>query len=194
MRPRLGGPDGNEALTKAIAIVLTLLLAAEGITILDLRGLRTPHMFIGLLLIGPVLAKLGSTGYRLARYYTGSRPYRLKGPPELALRLLAPVFIAATITVLATGVGLLIAGHRSGLLMGLHKASFVVWGAAFAVHFLAYLPRVARSLVSDWSAAARRATPGAGMRLALVAAALAAGIAVALAALPAITGWHGGHF
>lgn len=148
---RLGGTDGNEVLTSAVGVVLTLLLAAEGLTILNLGWLRGPHMFIGMVLIPPVLVKLGSTGYRFARYYTRATAYRAKGPPLLPLRLLAPILVAATLVVFATGVALLIVGHRSGLLLQLHKVSFIVWGAAFALHFLAYLPRVARSLTSDWT-------------------------------------------
>ena len=40
------------------------------------------HLFVGLLLIGPVVLKLASTGYRFARYYTNDAVYRRKGPPE----------------------------------------------------------------------------------------------------------------
>jgi hypothetical protein len=189
---RFGGPVGNEILTTAVAAVLVVLLAAEGVTILDLGGLRTPHMFIGLLLIPPILLKLLSTGYRFVRYYTDARPYREKGPPALPLRILAPILIAATLSVFATGVALLILGHRSDRLMLLHKASFFVWGAAFAVHFLAYLPRVVRSLRSDWTASRRTSVGGSGLRLALLATSLAAGVGLGLAALSSITGWNGG--
>lgn len=179
-------------LTSAAAVVLTLLLAAEGVTILNLDWLRGPHMFIGMVLIPPVLVKLGSTGYRFARYYTSVPAYREKGPPLLPLRLLAPILVAATLVVFATGVALLIVGHRSELLLQFHKVSFVIWGATFAVHFLAYLPRVARSLRSDWTVARRRELPGSGLRLALLIASIAGGVALALAVLPSITGWHGG--
>jgi hypothetical protein len=188
---RFGGTDGNEVLTSAAAVVLTLLLAAEGVTILNLGRLRGPHMFIGMVLIPPVLVKLGSTGYRFARYYTRAPDYREKGPPLLSLRLLAPVLVAATFVVFATGVGLLIVGHRSGVLFQLHKVSFIVWGAAFAMHFLAYLPRVVRSLTSDWTAARRQEIPGSHVRLVLLIGSIAAGIALALAVLSSITGWHG---
>jgi hypothetical protein len=192
-RDRFGGTEGNEILTNATAVVLIGLLAAEGYTILNIRGLVSVHMFIGLVLIPPVLLKLGSTGYRFFRYYTGDRPYREKGPPLLPLRLMAPVLVASTIAVLVTGVLLLAAGHNSGAILGLHQLSFVVWGVVFAVHLIAYLPRAVRSLRADWRAARRDAVPGAGLRGMLVAAALGGGAAVALALLPTISAWHGGH-
>ena len=47
--------------------------AVEGVTILELPRLLFLHFLIGLLLIGPVLLKIGSTGYRFVRYYTGSQ-------------------------------------------------------------------------------------------------------------------------
>jgi hypothetical protein len=75
----------------------------------------------------------------------------------------------------------------------LHKVSFIVFGVVFAVHFLAYVPRVARSLRSDWGAARRDAVPGAGVRGMLLAAALGGGCVLALALLSVINGWHGGH-
>src|SRR5690349_10086829 len=165
---RLGGTRGNEALTSTVASVLTVLLAAEGVTLLDLHGLRTPHMFIGIALIGPVLVKLGSTGWRFARYYLGARPYREKGPPLLALRLLAPVLVASTIGVLASGVALLAAGHHSDTLMLVHKASFIIWAAVFAVHFLAYALRAAGAVRDDWRAARAGAGEGSSLRVALV--------------------------
>ncbi|MEA2244062.1 MAG: hypothetical protein QOD24_3618, partial [Solirubrobacteraceae bacterium] len=52
-RWRSGGIRGNELLTSATAVVLIALLAAEGVTILDLRDLVDEHMFIGLVLIPP---------------------------------------------------------------------------------------------------------------------------------------------
>jgi hypothetical protein len=111
----------------------------------------------------------------------------------LPLQLTTPVLVATTIAVLVTGVLLLAAGHKSRSLLQLHQLSFIVWGVVFAVHFLAYLPRVVRSLLTDWSAARRAAVPGAGIRGMLVAASLGGGAALALAVLPAISAWHGGH-
>ena len=181
--PRWGGTDGNEILTCAAAVVLTVLLVAEGITIVRMGGLVTVHMFIGMVLIPPVLLKLGSTGYRFARYYTGSQPYRAKGPPLLPLRLLAPILVLTTLVVFATGVWLLVLGHRSGTVLELHKVSFIVWGVVFAVHSLAHAPRVLRAL-------RRVSVPGVEARTLLVVASLGGGLALALSVLSLVTGWH----
>jgi hypothetical protein len=185
-----GGVAGNEILTSAIAAVLTVLLLAEGVTLLWLGPLLVPHMFIGLVLIPLVLLKLGSTGYRFTRYYTHSPAYQEKGPPLLPLRLLAPLLVAGTIGVFATGIALLVDGHKSNALLFFHKATFVVWGAAFAIHLLAYLPRVVRSLRTDWSARSRGAIGGAGLRVTLVGSVFGSGLVLALALLPTIDAWQ----
>lgn len=190
-RWRQGGTEGNEILTSAAAVVLFVLLVAEGITIVHMRGLLSAHMFIGLVLIPPVLLKLGSTGYRMVSYYTGSRAYRLKGAPLLPLRLMAPVLVASTLAVLASGVLLLAAGHKSGTILTIHKLSFIVFGVLLAVHLLAYVPRVARSLRADWGAARRDAVPGASARAMLLAAAIGGGAALALSLLPTIHAYGG---
>jgi len=188
------GAEGNEILTSATAALLILLLAAEGITIIRMGGLVSVHMFIGLLLIPPMLLKIASVGYRFVRYYTGARAYREKGPPLLPLRLLAPVLVASTVGVLATGVWLLLLGHQSDQVLQLHQIAFIVFGVVFAIHFLAYVPRMVRSLRADWGPIRRQAIPGTGLRGMLVAAALGAGLALALTLLSAIEGWNGGHF
>ncbi len=72
---------GNARLTAANAAVLLVLLAAEGVTILGVRQMLSPHVFIGMVLIPPVLLKVASTGWRFARYYRGAPAYRRKGAP-----------------------------------------------------------------------------------------------------------------
>jgi hypothetical protein len=68
--------------------------------------------------------------------------------------------------------------------------AFVVWGAAFGVHFLAYLPRVLRSLRDDWTARRRSVVGGAGLRATLVGTAMGSGLVLALALLPTIDAWQ----
>lgn len=186
------GIEANELLTSAAAALLTALLLAEGVTLLDLGGLRAEHMFVGMALIPPVLLKLSSVGYRFIRYYTGARAYREKGPPLLPLRVMAPFLIASTLAVLGTGVWLMVLGRPSDGALFLHKASFVVWGILFGVHFLAYLPRTTRSLRAAWTETRGRPALASGLTASLLAASLGGGIALAVAVLSLITGWHGG--
>jgi len=186
----LGGTDGNKILTTTTAALLTILLAVEGVTVTRMRGLVGAHMFVGLVLIPPVLLKLASTGYRFVRYYTRSVTYREEGPPLLPLRLLAPVLVLATLGVFVTGVWLLVLGNKSDTVLLLHKVSFILFAVVFGIHFLWYLPRVLRSLRTNWSTVRRRAVPGSGIRAALVSAALGGGVALALALLPTIDSWH----
>src|SRR5581483_10843700 len=94
-----GGTDGNAQLTSLMGAILIVLSAAIGVTILRVRQLMWPHLFLGLLLLGPVAMKIGSTGYRFARYYTRDAAYRSKGPPELILRAIAPPVVASTVIV-----------------------------------------------------------------------------------------------
>ena len=81
LRARLlaGGTDGNELLTSATGGVLFVLLAVIGLTIIQMRLLLSVHLFVGMMLIGPLALKMASTGYRFVRYYTSNAAYRGKG-------------------------------------------------------------------------------------------------------------------
>lgn len=118
MTPTDRGVEGNSRLTASAAVVLLVLLAAEGATLLSIRSLLGPHVFLGFLVIPPVALKISSTVYRFARYYTGDPAYRRKGAPHPVLRLLGPVVILTTVALLSTGVAL---GALAGFVLA-------VWG------------------------------------------------------------------
>jgi hypothetical protein len=183
VRPRLkrlllGGSAGNEQLTLVLAAVLLLLLAVEGATILQIRSLLSVHAFVGMLLIPVVGLKIVSTGWRMARYYLRGEEYVQRGPPHLLLRMLvAPALLLSTLVVFGTGVALLALDQTHGTLVGLHKAGFVVWIGAFALHVLAHLLRLPRL----W----RLPVPGAALRLGVVTLAVVAGVTLATETLPA---------
>ena len=141
--------------------VLIVLLAVLGVTILRIGQLTWLHLFLGLLLIGPVALKIASTGYRFVRYYTGDPAYLGKGPPPAFLRMLGPVVVLSTIGVFATGVVLLALGpaSRSTWLL-LHKVFFFAWLAATALHVLGHLPEIRRGLIAP--RAGPRADPRGG--------------------------------
>jgi hypothetical protein len=73
------GVARNERLTGTTAVVLLVLLAVEGVTILFIRPLLSWHIFVGMLLIPPVAL------------------YVRRGAPPFLLRALAPLVVAATV-------------------------------------------------------------------------------------------------
>jgi len=194
-----GGPEGNEQLTTVTGVILIVLLAVLGFTIPQLRQYIWLHLFVGLLLIGPVLLKMASTGYRFVRYYTRDAEYLRTGPPQIALRLIAPIVVISTVGVFATGVGLLIVGpnDRNPMLL-LHKVTFIVWIVFTSLHILGHLPEVGRLFgVSDLGGREREqitrpASGGPGRWLALTGA-LVGGAVLAIVLIPQFATWtaHG---
>ena len=175
------GVAGNARLTGAVGAALLVLLAVEGATI----------PFIGLLLIPPVAMKLATTVYRFARYYSGSPPYVLKGPPHPVLRLLAPGVVLTTLALFGTGVALLIAGPPSEALIFAHKVSFIAWVVLMTVHVLGHLLEMPALAFPDW----RRTGPGearlagAGLRVMAVGTTILAGVALAGLTIPVARPW-----
>ena len=194
-----GGTDGNERLTAIAGALLLVLLAVLGVTIVRIGQLLWLHLFLGLLLIGPVALKLASTGYRFARYYLASAAYRLKGPPHPLLRVLAPFLVITTLAVFATGVLLLVdgPGSRDQLLLW-HKVSFIVWLVAMAPHVLGHLvelPPALRLTPHTRSGSPVDTGGGAGRAIAL-ASAIVGGAVLAIFLLPDFSAWTAaaGHF
>jgi hypothetical protein len=191
-----GGTDGNEQLTSITGGILILLLAVIGFTIPQLSQFISVHLFVGFLLLGPVLLKMASTGYRFLRYYTGSQEYVRKGPPELILRLIGPLVVISTVGVFASGVALVIAGPNSrNPWLFLHKGTFIVWLVFMGLHVLGHIPAVARAFGigrrgSEQVAGASSGTAG---RWILIAGALVAGLVLALVLIPDFSAWtaHG---
>jgi hypothetical protein len=183
------GVVANARLTASVAVALLVLLAAEGATIPFIGSLLGPHIFIGMLLIPPVLTKLGSTGYRFARYYSHSPAYVRRGPPHIALRALAPGVVLTTLAVFGTGVALLLQGPPSDTLRFAHKLSFIAWVALMTLHVLGHLLELPGLASADWRRDTR--VGGVGLRAATLAAALLAGAALALLTLPLASGWLG---
>jgi hypothetical protein len=185
-----GGVEGNARLTSSVAAIIFVLLAAEGVTIVQINSLLNPHVFIGVLLIPPILVKIASTSWRFVKYYAGDREYRRKGPPFLVLRLLGPVVVVLTIVVMASGVALiyLSTSSRQEFLL-IHKASFVLWFAATAIHVIGHYAETAQLAPLDWIRRSRRQVSGATPRQWLLAWSLVLGVVIALLITPHAYGW-----
>jgi hypothetical protein len=198
LEARSGGAEGNERLTVLTGAVLLILLAVECYTILRIGRLLTLHVFVGMLLLGPVTLKAGSVLYRFSRYYTGSAPYRRKGPPALLLRVIGPIVLLLTACVFGSGIMLAVTGPSYGAPSGwlvVHRISFIAWCFFIVIHVLAYVPRLPRLLAAEARgvsfpqagpagagrhARAMEVLGGRGTRLALLIASLLAGLVIAL--------------
>jgi hypothetical protein len=213
---RSGGPEGNERLTAMTGAVLLIALAVEGYTILKIGRLLTLHFFLGMLLLGPVTLKAASVIYRFARYYTGSQPYRRKGPPQPLLRLIGPVIILLTAAVFGSGIMLAVTGPSysyggPGEWLTIHRLSFIAWLFFMAIHVLTYVSRLPRLLAAEargislaesestghvgagrHARRAMQALGGRGTRLALLIASLLAGLLIALLTVHLAGNWEAG--
>lgn len=187
-----GGTAGNQRLTAATGIVLILLLAVIGVTIVRMGPLISVHLFVGLVLIPPALLKIAGTGYRFTRYYTSDPVYRARGAPPTPLRLIAPVVVLTSVAVLATGVALLFTSPQSAnVLRELHKLSFILWIAFTAIHVLAHLPDLQKTFLTKRGERFeynKLAAGRAGRTIAL-AGALIAGVVLAILLIPHFGAW-----
>jgi hypothetical protein len=193
-RTKAPGVAGNAALTAAASLLLLVLLAMEGFTVLRVRALFVPHVFLGMLLIPPILLKLTSVGYRFVRYYTGNAKYRAAGPPQLIPRLLGPFVVLTTFSLFASGVMLLVAGPGAGdVWRRLHTASFVLWFCVMSLHVLLHVWQAPGTVATDIGRARLASGPastlGVVTRQSLVLGSLLLGVALAVTAMPLNASW-----
>jgi hypothetical protein len=166
-------------------VVLLVLLFIEGLTILRVGQHLDWHVFFGMLLIPPVLVKIGSTTWRFARYYRGAPAYRRKGPPQNILRVLGPLLVVLTVIMFASGVALLLLptsslAHR---LLFVHKASFILWFAVMVIHVLGHIRETAQLAPLDLARRTRAQVSGASARQWLILISLVAGLVLGLVML-----------
>lgn len=187
------GVEANERLTSSTALVLLVLLAIEGVTVLRVHSLLTVHVFVGMLLIPPILVKVSSTTWRFAQYYLGSPEYRHKGPPPTALRVSGPFVVLLTVALFASGVLLLLGPVAwRGRLLQLHQASFIVWFILMTVHVIGHLGGMARLSTKDWARRTRGLVSGSRARRLLITLSLIAGLALAFLTVSHVGPWMNG--
>jgi len=185
-----GGTAGNARLTALVGLVLLVLLAVEGFTVLNVRALFLSHAFVGFLVIPPIGLKLASTGYRFISYYLGNAQYRAAGPPHPLPRILAPFLVAATILLFASGVILVISppGEEAAWRQ-VHSLSFFMWFGLMSAHVLTYTLRAVSLSRADGGRGRVQRVAGVFDRRMLVAGSILLGLALAIAFLPQDTTW-----
>ena len=178
--------------------MLAPVLVEIATVLLGVHTFMSWHVFVGLALIPVVVIKLATTGWRFARYYTRSRAYVEHGPPQLAMRLLAPLFVAATLVLFGSGVTMgFLHGHALQIARNLHGPASVVWLLLLGIHVLVYLGRALRRTADDVLPADRAPVRGKSARLYGLAAAVVCGLLLGGALVPAQHRWvdirHGHH-
>jgi hypothetical protein len=189
---RRADPAGNERLTAMTGAVLLVLFVAECLTLLNIGNLLTLHVFLGMLLLGPVSLKIGSTLWRFTRYYTGSAAYVRRGPPAALQRVTGPFVILTTVAVLGTGIMLAVEGPGNGSWGRLHHLSFFLWAFFMVIHLASYVPKLPRKL-SGRADHARHPLAARATRWLLLCGSLAAGLGLAFAAYHLSAKFGGSH-
>jgi hypothetical protein len=186
-------PAGNERLTAMTGAVLLVLFVAECFTLLNLGKLLTLHFFLGMLLLGPVGLKVGSTLWRFTRYYTGSAAYVRRGPPAPLQRVTGPFVVLTTLAVLGTGIMLLVegGGPGGGPWIQLHHMSFLLWAVVIVIHLGSYVPRLPRMLSGQPAERTRTVLAARTTRWLLLCGSLALGLVLAFATYHLSGEWGG---
>jgi hypothetical protein len=183
-------PVGNERLTAALGLLVLAPVIVELATILlGVHTFMSLHVFVGLALIPPVLLKLGSTGWRFVRYYSRTSAYVAHGPPQIAMRLLAPLFVTATVVLFSSGVVGVLHGHALQIARRLHGPASVIWLLLLGVHVPVYLRGALRSTARDALPAKRIPVRGTTARAYALAAVVIAGLVLGAAMVPAQHRW-----
>jgi hypothetical protein len=177
------GVAGNARLTAISGMALLLLCVGEVVTvILGAARVLTAHVVIGLVLAPVALVKIGSTGWRIVRYYRGDRAYTARGAPATYLRVLGTLLIALTIALLGSGI-LTFAGP-SGLYhtaLTAHKVSSYPWVAVLTLHTFAHFAQALQLALADLLARSRSRLAGCTARRCVVLGALVTGTVLSLA-------------
>jgi hypothetical protein len=182
-----GGTEGNRNLTAFLgALLLAGILGELATLVLGLQRTLPVHILLGVALIPIVTLKLGSTGWRMIRYYTNDPAYRREGPPRPFLRGIAPLVAGSTVALFGSGVGLIVADPNSHLFRAVHSASFALFLLVVGAHALAHLPKLRRFAFADWM---RGRAQGHALRRGVVAFAVVSGGAFAIAALQTLGPW-----
>jgi len=180
----------NERLTALAGILLLVIITVELLITADLHALIPIHIFIGVVLSGPLIVKLFSAGYRFVRYYAKHPEFVEHGPPNIWLRLLAPALVLMTILVFVSGFGLALAGPtNSHLFFDIHAASTALWIPLVAVHVYAHIRKARRLIASDWNRQSADRVPGRTGRLRFTLTGLVVGLLAAVLMIPVSTPW-----
>jgi hypothetical protein len=79
------------------------------------------------------------------------------------------------LAILVIGIVLMADGHKAGMVLEIHKVSFILWIVLFGVHLLAHFVRALRLVLADLRLTKGDVAPGIGFRTMLLVSALGGG-------------------
>lgn len=180
----------NERLTGIAGTILFILIVSQLVITANLHSLLSVHIFVGILLSGPLLIKMCSTGFKFLLYYAGNPAFVKHGAPNIWLRLLAPFLVMMTILVFISGFALTFVGpNHMGIFFTIHAASVALWIPLVIVHIYAHIKRATRITLSDLREKARLRVKGRNARLGTNVAGLVMGAIAAVLMLPFSAPW-----
>lgn len=187
--------EGNARLTASTGLVLLVLFAVQvGTVVASVKSHLTPHVVVGLLLVPPLVVKLGAVSWRFVRYYQRDPAYQRKGPPTPALRILGPALLLTTVSLFVSGITLLLAptafGGPRGAMFYVHDGSFYLWTLLLVGHLAGHRRDLRRLALRDWVGRTRATVRRAPLRQAIVLLSLAAGLALALSLVGHVRGYQ----
>jgi hypothetical protein len=160
------GVEANARLTGTTGVVILILFVPEVATVvLKVTSVLSLHIALGLLLVPPVLLKLGSTTWRMANYYRGITAYRRRGPPPTLHRMLGPILGILMVLLLASGIVLIVGpGWMHTTVLGIHKVTFYLVLLAITAHTGSYFTAAVGLVARDIVHRRRAFAPGVGYR------------------------------
>jgi hypothetical protein len=175
------GPRTNRRLTALTGTAILPLAALALLTGLFFGDLWRVHYFIGYMLLPVVLLKLGSTGYRMVRYYLRSGLYRFVQPPYPVGRLSSPLLVLSVVLLYVSVIVMWVTHSQANPWGWLHTDAAIAFSVLVALHLGLYLPEAFHAVRGDLRPTPANEAMSRSWRLTVVSAAVLAGLVVALA-------------
>jgi len=181
--PDDAGPRANQRLTALTGAVVLPLAALVLLTGLLFGDLWRAHYFVGYVLLPVALLKVGSTTYRMVRYYLRSGLYRQVRPPYPLARFTSPVLVVSVVVLFVSGIAMWLT-HSQGDPWGwIHTDAAIAFSGIVLLHLGLYLPEALRGAQDDIRPTPPTTSSQSRRRLAVVCAAVLAGLLLALATI-----------
>ena len=187
-RLRRFGTEANARLTSSTALVLLVLLAIEGVTVLQRRVTADPARLRRHAARAPNTRQTRQHLLAIRQVLHRIAPVSREGTAAYGAATSHPAFL--TIVLFGSGILLLIGpfAWRANLLT-LHQASFVLWFACMTVHVLGHIQETAQLATKDWVVRTRVRVAGSRWRRLAITTSLVVGVVLGFLTIHSVGPW-----